>query len=162
MRGKLSSIQFIKNQQNLFRFLGTSREIGFVNIFMEYVAGGTIERLLNDFGPFEEVIIRNFTAQIVEGVIYIHSKKIAHRLLEYLFLLLKYKLIDDCFSRDIKGRNIMLMQNGVIKLIDFGCAKRFRQFEISNNTKYLLKSIIGTPYWMAPEVITKKGEFCIY
>jgi serine/threonine protein kinase len=60
--------------------------------------------------------------------------------------------------RDIKGRNIMLMQSGIIKLIDFGCAKRLRKTQTSNSTKHLLKSLKGTPYWMAPEVIRETGH----
>ncbi len=61
-------------------------------------------------------------------------------------------------KRDIKGRNIMLMQSGIIKLIDFGCAKRLRKTQTSNSTKHLLKSLKGTPYWMAPEVIRETGH----
>ena len=47
--------------------------------------------------------------------------------------------------RDIKGKNIMLMQNGVIKLIDFGCAKRLKKNQSENSMKNLLKSLKGTP-----------------
>jgi serine/threonine protein kinase len=50
------------------------------------------------------------------------------------------------------------MQNGIIKLIDFGCAKRLRKTQTSNSTKHLLKSLKGTPYWMAPEVIRETGH----
>ena len=60
------------------------------------------------------------------------------------------------FYRDIKGANIMLMSNGVIKLIDFGCAKRLC-INISQSQN-LLKSMRGTPYWMAPEVIMETGH----
>lgn len=60
------------------------------------------------------------------------------------------------FYRDIKGANIMLMSNGVIKLIDFGCAKRLC-IQISQSQN-LLKSMKGTPYWMAPEVIMETGH----
>ena len=68
-------------------------------------------------------------------------------------------------SRDIKGGNIMLMQNGIIKLIDFGCAKRLYQNmsikQVANNSmgkNQLLKSMRGTPYWMAPEVVKETGH----
>ncbi|NWR48098.1 M3K19 kinase, partial [Regulus satrapa] len=54
--------------------------------------------------------------------------------------------------RDIKGKNVMLMPNGVIKLIDFGCARR-----LARAGSELLRSVRGTPYWMAPEVITGSG-----
>lgn len=66
------------------------------------------------------------------------------------------------FCRDIKGGNIMLMQNGVIKLIDFGCAKRLcsnsvNSANVSCGENRLLKSMRGTPYWMAPEVVKEIG-----
>lgn len=118
--------------------MGTMLEDNVVNIFMELIAGGTIEALLKTFGPFDEELFKNFTNQIVEGVNYIHSCNVVHR--------------------DIKGKNIMLMSNGVVKLIDFGCAKRLRKNQSSNSIKQLLKSLKGTPYWMSPEVIRETGH----
>ena len=51
----------------------------------------------------------------------------------------------------------MVMHNGEIKLIDFGCAKRLcLNVNVSQNR--LLKSMRGTPYWMAPEVISETGH----
>jgi mitogen-activated protein kinase kinase kinase 19 len=77
---------------------------------------------------------------------------------------LKMRQILSCLflSRDIKGGNIMLMPNGVIKLIDFGCAKRL-YLNItpglnSSCQKNLLMSMRGTPYWMAPEVVREEGH----
>ncbi len=55
----------------------------------------------------------------------------------------------------------MLMPNGVIKLIDFGCAKRLclnvNALNSSQGSNRLLKSMRGTPYWMAPEVVKEIG-----
>ena len=57
----------------------------------------------------------------------------------------------------------MLMPTGVIKLIDFGCAKRIC-LNVSNGRNAgdrhsrLLKSMRGTPYWMAPEVVNETGH----
>ena len=59
--------------------------------------------------------------------------------------------------RDIKGGNVMLMPNGVIKLIDFGCAKRLC-INLSMGQSEILKSMKGTPYWMAPEVVNETGH----
>jgi mitogen-activated protein kinase kinase kinase len=84
--------------------MGTMLEDRTVNIFMELIPGGTIETLLKTYGPFEEDLFKKFASQILEGVCYIHSRNVVHR--------------------DIKGKNIMVMSNGIIKLIDFGCAKR--------------------------------------
>jgi serine/threonine protein kinase len=107
-------------------------------VFMELIPGGTIEFLLKTYGPFEESLFKNFTHQILEGINYIHSRNVVHR--------------------DIKGKNIMLMGNGIIKLIDFGCAKRLKKNQSSNSIKQLLKSLKGTPYWMSPEVIREVGH----
>lgn len=61
------------------------------------------------------------------------------------------------YRRDIKGGNIMLMPTGVIKLIDFGCAKRMC-INLSMSRSQILKSMKGTPYWMAPEVVNETGH----
>lgn len=61
------------------------------------------------------------------------------------------------YCRDIKGGNIMLMPTGVIKLIDFGCAKRMC-INLSMSRSQILKSMKGTPYWMAPEVVNETGH----
>ncbi|CAB1450098.1 unnamed protein product [Pleuronectes platessa] len=52
----------------------------------------------------------------------------------------------------------MLMPTGVIKLIDFGCARRLSCLNhTASSSVDLLKSVHGTPYWMAPEVINDTG-----
>jgi len=53
----------------------------------------------------------------------------------------------------------MLMPDGVIKLIDFGCAKKLCQDVTTGSpTPLVLRSMRGTPYWMAPEVVSEKGH----
>lgn len=53
--------------------------------------------------------------------------------------------------RDIKGGNILTTKDGIVKLADFGVATNLTESEKSN-------SIVGTPYWMAPEVIEISGQ----
>lgn len=89
-------------------------------------------QLLFRFGSLDERTISHYTRQIVQGVDYLHNNGIIHR--------------------DIKGANIMVTQKGVIKLIDFGCAKRYVQ-----ENSIAFHSVRGTPYWMAPEVIRGQG-----
>ncbi len=64
------------------------------------------------------------------GLDYLHSQGVIHR--------------------DIKGGNILTTKDGIVKLADFGVATNLTESEKSN-------SIVGTPYWMAPEVIEISG-----
>ena len=63
----------------LLRFMGTTLDGYIVNIFMEFISGGTIEAILKQYGPLEESLFKNFTHQILEGINYIHSKNVVHR-----------------------------------------------------------------------------------
>ncbi|XP_074660471.1 uncharacterized protein LOC141912936 [Tubulanus polymorphus] len=133
---ELELLKTLKHR-NIVEFYGTSLEDGVVSIFMEYIPGGSIADLLARFGALEEAVFSIYTKQILEGLEHIHSKGVIHR--------------------DIKGGNVMLTQDGVIKLIDFGCAKRLSLNHSASN-KQMLKSMHGTPYWMAPEVVMETGH----
>jgi serine/threonine protein kinase len=67
------------------------------------VSGGSIHKLLKDYGSFTEPVIQNYTRQILAGLAYLHGRNTVHR--------------------DIKGANILVDPNGEIKLADFGMAK---------------------------------------
>ncbi|XP_073115869.1 mitogen-activated protein kinase kinase kinase 5 isoform X2 [Elaeis guineensis] len=96
-------------------------------IYLEYVHPGSINKYVRQHcGAMTESVVRNFTRHILKGLAYLHSKKIMHR--------------------DIKGANLLVDVNGVVKLADFGMAKHW-----SGATAVL--SLKGTPYWMAPEVV---------
>ena len=114
-------------------YFGYQRDKEFLNIFLEYVGGGSLESLLNLYGGLKEKIISNYTKQILEGLEYLHTNKIIHR--------------------DIKAANI-LVNKGVCKLTDFGASKQI----FGSIGKEKFNSFIGTPYWMAPEVVMQKGH----
>ncbi|TRZ22187.1 hypothetical protein HGM15179_004893 [Zosterops borbonicus] len=122
---------------NIVTYLGTCLEDNILSIFMEFVPGGSISSILNRFGPLPEVVLCKYTKQILQGVAYLHDNRVVHR--------------------DIKGSNVMLMPTGVIKLIDFGCARRLAWASLGGTRSELLRSVHGTPYWMAPEVINESG-----
>ncbi|XP_075385751.1 mitogen-activated protein kinase kinase kinase 19 isoform X3 [Tenrec ecaudatus] len=122
---------------NIVAFLGTCLEENIVSIFMEFVPGGSISSIINRFGPLPEMVFCKYTKQILQGVAYLHENCVVHR--------------------DIKGNNVMLMPTGIIKLIDFGCAKRLAWAGFNGTHSDMLKSMHGTPYWMAPEVINESG-----
>ena len=50
-----------------------------IYIYMEYMCGGSLASLLQQYGPFEEKVIKKFTKQVVLGLDYLHEKGIVHR-----------------------------------------------------------------------------------
>ncbi|XP_076602769.1 mitogen-activated protein kinase kinase kinase 19 [Chaetodon auriga] len=137
LQGEVELLKTLRHT-NIVGFLGTSLCQHVVSIFMEYIPGGSIASILHRFGPLPERVLALYTQQILEGVAYLHLNRVIHR--------------------DLKGNNVMLMPTGVIKLIDFGCARRLSCLNhTASNSGDLLKSVHGTPYWMAPEVISETG-----
>ncbi|NXM24714.1 M3K19 kinase, partial [Oxyruncus cristatus] len=122
---------------NIVTYLGTCLEHNVLSIFMEFVPGGSISSIINRFGPLPEVVLCRYTRQILQGVAYLHANCVVHR--------------------DIKGNNVMLMPSGTVKLIDFGCARRLARISPGGTRSETLRSVHGTPYWMAPEVIRESG-----
>ncbi|WJX48012.1 mitogen-activated protein kinase kinase kinase [Trifolium repens] len=117
---------------NIVQYYGSETVDDKLYIYLEYVSGGSIYKLLQEYGKLGEIAIRNYTRQILSGLAYLHAKNTVHR--------------------DIKGANILVDPNGQIKLADFGMAKH-----ITGQT--LPFSFKGSPYWMAPEVI-KNSDGC--
>ncbi|CCH41795.1 hypothetical protein BN7_1334 [Wickerhamomyces ciferrii] len=118
------------HHENIVTYLGSSSDDVHLNIFLEYVPGGSLNTMLTNYGPFEEPLIRNFTRQILIGINYLHSKNIIHR--------------------DIKGANILIDIKGEVKISDFGISKKLNP---SNNNIAKRASLQGSVYWMAPEVV---------
>ncbi|CAL0331992.1 unnamed protein product [Lupinus luteus] len=111
---------------NIIRYYGSETVDDKLYIFLEYAAGGSLHKLLQEYDQLGEDAIRSYTAQILSGLSYLHGKGIVHR--------------------DIKGANILMDPNGTVKLADFGTAKHIKGEcnQFSTN---------GSPHWMAPEVI---------
>uniref|UniRef100_A0A3Q3WHG7 non-specific serine/threonine protein kinase n=1 Tax=Mola mola TaxID=94237 RepID=A0A3Q3WHG7_MOLML len=97
-------------------------------ILIEFCAGGAVDAIMLELErPLTEPQIRVVCKQTLQALIYLHENKIIHR--------------------DLKAGNILLSLDGEVKLADFGVSAK--------NTKTLQRrdSFIGTPYWMAPEVV---------
>ncbi|KAL3599084.1 hypothetical protein D5086_007002 [Populus alba] len=109
-----------------------------LNVFIEYMAGGSLSDIAEKFGgALEEEVIRLYTKQILNGLKYLHENGIVH-----------------C---DLKCKNVLLGLSGNIKLADFGCAKRLKDLDRNGKFAYSWQSVGGTPLWMAPEVLRKEG-----
>lgn len=134
------------NHENIVRYYGLSCEENFLNIFLEYIPGGSVQLMLQLYGPFEEPLIRNFVRQVLVGLSYLHGVDIIHR--------------------DIKGANILIDIKGTAKISDFGISKKVEGDEGdggSKNKQVRRASLQGLVYWMAPEVVkqtayTKKAD----
>jgi serine/threonine protein kinase len=130
-----AEIELLTNfrHERIVTYFGTDRAANFLAILMEYVPGRSIYNRLLEYGAFSESITRKYTRQLLEGLVYLHENRIVHR--------------------DIKGANVLIDAQGNVKLADFGASRRFQSC-----TGF--KSVHGTPYWMAPEVINGKGYGC--
>ena len=125
--------------ENIVQYLGSSSDEEHLNIFLEYVPGGSVAAMLNSYGPLREPLIRNFVRQILNGLAYLHKREIIHR--------------------DIKGANVLVDNKGGIKISDFGISKRVEASTIlgSGNGGAAghahRPSLQGSVFWMAPEVV---------
>ncbi|CAL5032008.1 unnamed protein product [Urochloa decumbens] len=120
---------------NIVQYHGSDLTDDALSIYLEYVSGGSIHKLLREYGSFKEPVIRNYTGQILAGLAYLHGRNTVHR--------------------DIKGANILVGPNGEVKLADFGMAKH----QISSFAE--IRSFKGSPYWMAPEVIMNSKGYSL-
>jgi len=96
-------------------------------IIMEYMDGGSVADILRRYGGIKESYLLCITYQVLHAVKYLHRKGVIHR--------------------DIKAANILLSRNGGVKLADFGISSQISRTLRKRNT------MIGSPFWMAPEVI---------
>jgi serine/threonine protein kinase len=153
-----------------FRYLGTSRDEEFLHIFLEYVPGGSIAQLLQKFGPFNERVIRSYTRQVLQVCAREKDRERSSDLDEqpsvsdgcmanmsgFLYLQgLEFLHAHKIMHRDIKGANLLVDNSGTVKLADFGASKRMEDVATIQSGH---KSMKGTPYWMAPEVIKQTGH----
>ncbi|KAF9912254.1 hypothetical protein EC991_000145 [Linnemannia zychae] len=132
-----SEMEVLKDldHENIVQYLGFAQNEETANIFLEYVSGGSIESCLKRSGPFPEAVIRSFTRQILLGLEYIHSKKIVHR--------------------DIKAANVLVDEQGICKISDFGISKKNAQSQGGYDEN--VGSLQGSVFWMAPEMVTSKA-----
>ncbi|KAF9265418.1 Pkinase-domain-containing protein [Marasmius fiardii PR-910] len=117
---------------NIVQYLYSSLENDCLNIFLEYVPGGSVTALLRNYGAFEETLVKNFVRQILQGLSYLHERGIIHR--------------------DIKGANILVDNKGGVKISDFGISKKMDMQALTGNRTHR-PSLQGSVFWMAPEVV---------
>ena len=119
---------------NIVQYVGANRKGSTLEIYMEFVAGGSLTNVLKRYGPLPEMVCSAYTLDILNGISYLHSQRVAHR--------------------DLKCENLLLCSSGCVKVADFGLSKVLDD-EGSNHTK----TVVGSPLYMAPEVASALGAY---
>ncbi|KAJ6584573.1 hypothetical protein B0H19DRAFT_1105620 [Mycena capillaripes] len=127
----MSEIDLLKNlnHANIVKYKGFVKTREYLYIILEFCENGSLHNISKRFGKFPESLVAVYISQVLEGLMYLHDQGVIHR--------------------DIKGANILTNKDGTVKLADFGVA--------SNTTSVNDGAVVGSPYWMAPEVIEQSG-----
>jgi serine/threonine-protein kinase 24/25/MST4 len=118
-----------KTCQQLTNYYG-SRVVGYkLWIMMEFIDGGSVlEKVQREGGRLKERHIAIIVREVLLG--------------------LRYLALEDKFHRDIKAANVLVSNTGQVKLADFGATREL------TDTVTKCGTMVGSPYWMAPEVLT--------
>ncbi|KAM7395412.1 hypothetical protein PAMA_006936 [Pampus argenteus] len=115
----------------IVRLHGAFKDTRYIYMVMEFCGGGEIWTKLKEVGRFDEPVAMFCAACVVEAYAYLHKKSIMYR--------------------DLKPENLMLDMRGYVKMVDFGFAKEMLRGEKTY-------SFVGTPEYMAPEIIKNQGH----
>ena len=116
-----------KNIVELYDVIHDDKNPEFIYLILEYCHQGDLCKFLNK-RPMKEKYAKKYMMNLVDG--------------------LKYLLQNNIIHRDLKPQNILVTKNGKLKISDFGFARHF-------NSEYMLKTMCGTPLYMAPEIMTQ-------
>lgn len=113
---------------HLAKVYESGQQGGWVYYAMEWIKGRPLSGLLTDQRRYDAATVCDLLTRIAETLTYLHGRQVLHR--------------------DIKPGNIMIRDDGHLFLVDFGLAKVFLDTQVT-----LTADVVGTPRYMAPEVI---------
>ncbi|NXX45954.1 MYO3B protein, partial [Tricholaema leucomelas] len=135
-------LQFLPNHPNVVRFYGMFYKAdqyvgGQLWLVLELCNGGSVTELVKGLlkcgQRLDEALISYILYGALLGLQHLHNNRIIHR--------------------DVKGNNILLTTEGGVKLVDFGVSAQLTSTRLRRNTS------VGTPFWMAPEVIACEQQY---
>ncbi|KAI1332787.1 hypothetical protein F5Y16DRAFT_407412 [Xylariaceae sp. FL0255] len=128
-----AEIDLLKNlhHDNIVKYIGFVKSSDCLNILLEYCENGSLHSICKAYGKFPENLVGVYMTQVLQGLQYLHDQGVIHR--------------------DIKGANILTTKDGKVKLADFGVSTS----TLAGPDKEA--QVVGTPYWMAPEIIELSG-----
>lgn len=129
-----SEIDLLKNlhHDNIVKYIGFVKSVDCLNIILEYCENGSLHSICKSYGKFPENLVGVYMTQVLHGLHYLHDQGVIHR--------------------DIKGANILTTKDGTVKLADFGVSTSTLASGQDKEAQ-----VVGTPYWMAPEIIQLSG-----
>lgn len=130
---EISILKSLKHKK-IVKYIDSEVLDGNFFMYMEYLSGGSLAKLLYILGGLSEVTVKAYARQILKGIQFLHENGIIHR--------------------DLKCDNILLDSSGKIKLCDFGCSKNYNDDLIESGG---VMSVKGSLPWMAPEVMKQGG-----
>ena len=122
-------MRLLQNNENILNYYGSyySRKTNMIWLILEYCSCGSLKDLMYSIDRvFSEIEIATFMEMVLKGLIYLHDLNIIHR--------------------DIKGQNLLVTEDGCVKLSDFGVGIKLTEKEYRHSKK-------GSPYWMSPQVV---------
>lgn len=117
--------------KNLIKYYASYVVGSFIWIIMEFLEAGSASEIVKELGPFDEPSAAYILKELLSALEYLHLERKIHR--------------------DVKAGNLLVSGDGNIKLADFGVTGQLTQTMDKRKTR------VGTPFWMAPEVITESS-----
>ncbi|TRY50636.1 Serine/Threonine protein kinase [Cryptosporidium tyzzeri] len=161
-RKETSIMSELQDCEQILKYYVTFSSDSFLYILMEYAEGGSLYGLYSKYGSFPEELLASVTQDVLKALIRIHGRKDGNHSNSQNYIL----------HNDIKSANILLTENCVAKLADFGVSRKIKS-EIKSNRQEDSESItkvndimypfsndqeiLGSPFWMAPEIILGAG-----
>ncbi|POM84099.1 Protein kinase domain protein [Cryptosporidium meleagridis] len=161
-RKETSIMSELQDCEQILKYYVTFSSDSFLYILMEYAEGGSLYGLYSKYGSFPEELLASVTQDVLKALTRIHGRKVGSHSNSQNYIL----------HNDIKSANILLTENCVAKLADFGVSRKIKS-EIKTNRHEYSESItkvndimypfsndqevLGSPFWMAPEIILGAG-----